>query len=395
MISSASDRQVLLTWLRDREREMVDLLDRLARMESPSLDPASQNPVFALLAAELVELGFLVRRLPREASGQAPASGHGMGDHLYARPAVRVRGAPSQLLVGHMDTVWPVGTLSVMPLRQEGNVFSGPGTYDMKAGLVQMLFAFRALRAHEISLKVLPLVFINSDEEIGSHDSDRWLRLLSRCSSRAFILEPSYGAGGALKTGRKGVGHFTVTVQGTAAHAGIDPERGASAVLELSHQIQRLFDLNDRERGITVNVGMIDGGLRPNMVAPKATAEIDVRVPTMVDAQQVEAEIRGLTPIIEGTTIVVGGGFNRPPMEETAQNMALWGDAKRLAGELGLELDRAIVGGGSDGNRTSQYVPTLDGLGGVGDGAHAAHEHVITSYMPERAALLVALLTLP
>jgi glutamate carboxypeptidase len=373
----------VLDWMRRRTAEMVDALERLAGAESPSLDPASQREPFELLADPLRELGFAVERIP----------GRAVGDHLLAREG---GAAPEdeghQLLLGHMDTVWPRGTLASMPIREEEGRLHGPGVYDMKAGLVQMVFAIRAVRELGLAPSAPVVALVNSDEEIGSPESGEHIDRLARSAARALVLEPSYGPTGRLKTVRKGVGEFVVTVSGIASHAGIDPGKGVSAILELSHQVQRLFALNDADRGVTVNVGTIDGGLRSNVVAPEARAIVDVRVRASSDAKRVEAAIRALEPVHEGAELRVEGGFGRPPLERTPRNRALWDTARATATELSIELEEAEVGGASDGNLTSRYTATLDGLGGVGDGAHAEHEHVIVDRMPERAALLAMLL---
>ncbi|MGA2320986.1 MAG: M20 family metallopeptidase [Solirubrobacteraceae bacterium] len=373
----------ILDRLRGQELEMTALLEQLAKAESPSVEPATQARPFATLADELRSIGFEVERLP----------GRGTGDHLEARPQGR-RGA-YQLLLGHMDTVWPTGTLEQMPVVADDDRVRGPGVYDMKGGLVQMVFALRALHDLHAHSPLAPVVFVNSDEEIGSHDSSTHIRRLAAGAKRAFVLEPSFGPSGKLKTARKGAGYFKVTVEGRASHAGLDPEKGASAILEVSHQIQRLFALNDRERGISVNVGTIDGGLRPNVVAPKVSAEVDVRVLHAEDVEAVEQAILGLTPVEEGVAVEVAGEFDCPPLERTERNVALWHAAQGAARELGIDIDEATVGGTSDGNITSQYTATLDGLGPVGDGAHASHEYVVASQMPERAALLALLLLTP
>jgi glutamate carboxypeptidase len=379
------DVEAVLERLRDRVGEMGDLLERLARAESPSLEPASQAEAFAILAGALGDVGFAVR----------PVGGRTAAPHLYARPRERGRGTPRQLMLGHMDTVWPVGTVDEMPVRAEEGRIRGPGVFDMKGGLVQMVFALRALRSLRMEPAATPLVLVNTDEEVGSRDSAPYVRMLARRCARAFVLEPAYGPDGALKTARKGVGRFRVTVRGRAAHAGIEPGAGVSAILELSHQVQRLFDLNDPERGITVNVGTIEGGLRPNVVAPEASALVDARVLVVDDARRVEEAIAGLRPVQDGVSLEVDGGFGRPPMERTERNRALWETARRAGDRLGLALDEATVGGASDGNVTSLYTATLDGLGSVGAGAHAADEHVVLARMPERAALLALLLTAP
>ncbi|MGZ4370095.1 MAG: M20/M25/M40 family metallo-hydrolase [Gaiellaceae bacterium] len=377
---------VLLAWLRQREREIDALLERLVVAESPSLDAAAQRVPFSVLAEELAQLDYVVRRV----------RGAGVGDHLYARPRARKRAAPFQLVIGHMDTVWPVGTLTRMPVRRDADNLFGPGTYDMKAGLVQLVFALRALRAFDLSPSVTPVILFNTDEEIGSDDSEDVIRRLARGAERAFVLEGGEGADGRLKIARKGVGRFEITVHGRASHAGTSFEQGASAIFDLSHQVQRLFALNDPAHGITVNVGTVDGGLRPNVVAPEATASVGVRVPTDVAAQELERAIRSLQPVVEGCSLEVDGGIGRPPMEPTPRNRLLLASAQRLGRDLGLTLeDAGLVGGGSDANTTSLHTATLDGLGPVGDGGHATDEHVSISSTAERAALLAMLLLEP
>lgn len=379
------DAKALLAWLRNRTREMTDLLGRLARAESPSLDPEAQQEVFSILEAELSETGLSVERLP----------GHGTGDHLLASPIEADEDRPYQLLLGHLDTVWPLGTISEMPVRLRDGMLFGPGVFDMKGGLVQMLFALRALAELGFEPPFRPLALINADEEIGSRDSRRHVERRARGATRAFVLEPAFGIAGKLKTARKGVGRFTLRLRGQASHAGLDPEGGVSAILEASHQIQRLFSLNDPERGTTVNVGTIDGGLQPNVVAPEALAEVEARVVTGRDADRVERQIRELEPVSEGITLEIEGGFGRPPLERTPRNRTLWDLARDAAAELRIEIDEALVGGASDGNIASVYTATLDGLGAVGEGAHARDEHVIIDRMPERAALLALLLASP
>jgi glutamate carboxypeptidase len=380
-----STAEQILTYIRSRRDAMVAFLEELIQLESPSRQRATQEPAFALLAEALTKLDFVVRRLPGSQSG----------GQLYARPRERTRGQLAQLLIGHMDTVWPIGTLAEMPLRMEQDRLHGPGVYDMKGGLTQMVFALEAIRALQLKTEVMPVVFVNSDEEIGSRESTLHIQRLARIANRAYVLEPSLGQDGRIKTSRKGVGRFTLTVKGKAAHAGLNPESGASAILELSHQIQRLFALNDPAAGVTVNVGMIEGGLGANVVAPEGRCIIDVRVPTHEDARRLETAIHSLTPITPGVRLEIEGRFGRPPMEQTAAGKALWEMALSLGRELNLELEEAAAGGGSDGNTTSQYTATLDGLGAVGDGAHAHHEFLFISKLPERTALLAMLLLAP
>ena len=382
----AADPRAVLAWLRSREDELVALLLELVSAESPSTEVGSERAALAVLAAELRRAGYRTRGV----------AARGCGDHLYALPRERRRSVPHQLVVGHVDTVWPLGTARRMPPHVEDGRLYGPGAYDMKGGLAQLAFALRVL--HELGAEpaVTPVVFVNTDEEIGSGDSRRWIRLLARGADRAFVLEPPEGQLGRLKTGRKAVGRFRVTIRGRAAHAGASPEEGVSAILELAHQVERLFELNDAEDGVTVNVGTIDGGLRPNVVAPEAHALVDVRAPTAAAAREVEAAVRGLTPTRPGLAVDVEGGFGRPAMARTDGNRALARRATALGSALGLSLAEApMVGGGSDANFTSELAPTLDGLGALGGGAHAADEHVVVSALPERAALLAVLLLEP
>ena len=375
--------QPILAWLRAHEQEMTELLTELVLAESPSLVPGSEDAGLSLLARELERAGLVTRRL----------RGDETGDHLYARPRDRRGRVGYQLVVGHVDTVWPLGTVDSMPARRENGRLFGPGAYDMKGGLVQVVFALLALHELGVQPVLAPVVLVNSDEEIGSFDSRRRIRLLARSAARAFVLEPPAGPAGSLKTSRKGVERFEVVVKGRAAHAGSNPEEGASAILELSRQVQELFALSDPEHGVTVNVGTIDGGLRANVVAPEATALVDVRAPTEASARAVAHAIRSLKPARPGTTITVQSDSGRPPMPATDRNRALFRRAERLGRELGLEIDEApLVGGASDANLTSGLTATLDGLGAVGDGAHAADEHVVVSALPERAALLALLL---
>ena len=373
-------------WLEERRPEMVRLLERLVEAESPSLDPEAQRKPFAILASELERIDYLVR----------PVRDGVAGDHLYARPRRRPKGAPRQLLIGHMDTVWPIGTLAEMPLHTEGELLYGPGTADMKGGLVEIVFALRAL--HELGLEppAVPVVVMNTDEEVGSNGSTPIIRRLAHGARRAFVLESGEGADGRLKIARKGLGQFTLTVRGRSAHAGADFEHGVSAILELSHQVERLFALNDPAHGLTVNVGTIDGGLRPNVVAPVAHAIVDVRAPTAAAGRAFERRLRAFRPVLEGCTLEITGGFRRPPMEPAPRNRALLAAAKRLGSELGYPVeDAGLVGGGSDANTSSLETATLDGLGPIGEGSHAADEHVDLGRLAERTALLALLLLEP
>jgi glutamate carboxypeptidase len=375
----------VLEYIREQDGCLIELLRHLVDAESPSAHPSSHEPTRRALIGPLNELGLHIREV-------GPMSGP---RHIYARPENRDRHGSTQLLVGHYDTVWPVGTLAERPFSVDGNIIRGPGVFDMKAGLVQIVLALKAIQHLGLEVTKTPLIFINADEEIGSRTSTRYIRWLARHADRAFILEPSMGEDGMIKTERKGIGKFTVTVFGKAAHAGLDPESGASAILELSHVIQKLFAMNDADKGISVNVGTVDGGIQPNVVAPHSTAVVDVRVPTIDDGEHIQELIYAIEPEVPGIRLRVDGGIGRPSMEATPRNRALWRQAESIGAKLGLELHHAMAGGGSDGNTTSQYTATLDGLGPVGGGAHAKHEFLYIDKTLERAALLTMLMLAP
>ena len=375
----------VLDYVLDRQSAFTSLTRDLVEAESPSAHPETHDDVRRILRLALASVGYESRE----------AGAPGSPRHVYARPAARRRGRPSQLVVGHFDTVWPVGTLEERPFRIDGNVIHGPGSFDMKAGLAQLVIALRAIRDLQLDTPLTPVIFINADEEIGSRSSTRYISLLAQHAERAFVLEPALGERGDIKTARKGIGRFTVTVYGKAAHAGLDPEAGASAILELSHVIQKLFALNDVERGITVNVGTVDGGVQPNVIAPHSKAVVDVRVPTIATGNEIEYIIHSIKPTTPDVRLPIEGRIGRPSMETTPRNQRLWEQVRMAGEELGLELHAARAGGGSDGNTTSQFTATVDGLGAVGAGAHAIHEHLLVDRTLERAALLAMLLTSP
>lgn len=370
-------------YLQERRPEMVKFLKHLVRFETPSQDPGAQLHILTFIGDKLKELSYKVNMYP----------GKETGGFLVAMPLTRKKGAPLQLLIGHCDTVWKRNTLSEMPIAEAENKLSGPGIFDMKAGLTQMIFTLQAIEDLGLKLSVTPVLFINSDEEIGSRESTSAIHKLARIADRALVLEPPLGLDGKLKTERKGIGRFTVTVRGKPAHAGLNPDKGVSAIVELSYQIQHLFALNDFERGTTVNVGMIQGGSSANVIAEESSAVVDVRVSNMEDARRIEREILSLKPKQKESEVLIEGYFGRPPMERTPRNRRLWSLAKDMGELLGLDLEEAAAGGGSDGNTTSQYTATLDGLGTTGDGAHARHEHIVTEKLVERTALLTLLVT--
>jgi glutamate carboxypeptidase len=372
-------------FINDQKDALVSLVQRLVEAESPSAHPECHDSVRRILATALMDVGYIVRE------PGVPAGVH----HIFARPAERRRDRGNQLLVGHFDTVWPIGTIEKRPFTVNGNTMRGPGVFDMKGGLAQMVLALRSIRELRLEPPLTPVLLLNADEEIGSRTSSTYIRMLARRAERAFVLEPAMGEDGKLKTERKGIGRFTITVFGKAAHAGLDPESGASAILELSHVIQTLFGFNDPDKGITVNVGTVDGGIQPNVIAPHGTAVVDVRVPTLESGNAIEKAIHGIEAVTPGVRLHVEGRIGRPSMEATPRNSALWRQAKALGKDLGLDLRPARAGGGSDGNTTSQYAATIDGLGPVGDGAHAEHEYLCIDKTLERAALLTLLLLAP
>lgn len=374
----------ILEAVRARRDEWVSYLTALALLESPTTDPRSQFPVQDLLADSLVDLDYKVRRVRGVSSAGL----------ILGIPSSR-KHSRFQLLLGHTDTVWPTGTLEAMPVRLTGSVLSGPGVFDMKSGLTHVVTALRVLRELGLEPEISPIVLFNSDEETGSIESTRHVRRLGRRADRVFVLEPALGLEGRIKTERKGTGRFSVRIVGRSAHAGLDPEKGASAIQELAMVVQSLHQMTSLEEGVVVNVGEIRGGVRPNVVAAEAQAEVDVRVRSADQGRRVEASIRGLEAKVPGCHLEIEGEMDRPPLERTVRNQRLWREARRLGEEMGIQLEEGSAGGASDGNTTSVSAATLDGLGGVGDGAHAVHEYVDVDRSLERCALLAALLLTP
>ncbi|HWR17409.1 MAG TPA: M20 family metallopeptidase [Terriglobales bacterium] len=370
----------LVAWLQQREREIVGTIREMVKRESPSSDKQAVDALGAWLAERFRAAGATVTMHPAVK----------YGDHLQADfPGEGER----VLLLGHFDTVWDVGTLKTMPWREEKGRLWGPGVLDMKTGIAQMLFAVEALRAVRGHLPRPVTVLLVTDEEVGSGSSRRITERVAKDCAAVLVLEPSFGLHGALKTARKGVGAFIVTVIGVASHAGLDFEKGASAILELSRQLLKVAEFPDVEQGITVNPGVIRGGTRNNVIAAEASANIDVRITKLAQASEIEKKIRGLIAVDRRCKIMVEGGLNRPPLERTEAVARLFGIAKKAGAELGLSLDEAAVGGGSDGNFTAALeIPTLDGLGAPGEGAHAVNESVLVEQIVPRTALLARLI---
>ena len=351
--------------------------------ESPSDDPAAVGR-FVELVSDTVAPFAKVKSI----------AGARFGPQLVCELALPGRRKSGQILaLGHSDTVWPMGTLRSMPFRQGDGRLWGPGVLDMKSGIAFFLFAVRALRELDIPVPSKVLLQLNSDEEVGSEASRPLTEKNAGRSKAVLVLEPGTGLAGKLKTARKGVGGFTLVVRGRASHAGVDFEAGASAILELSRQLGRIAGFTQISRGITVNPGVISGGTRTNVVAAEARADIDIRVLRLKDAQPLEKKFLRLRPFDRRCSIAVRGGLNRPPMERSAGIVKLFKTARQLARQLGLEIEESLTGGGSDGNFTAAMgIPTLDGLGGVGEGAHAANESILIDRIADRTALIAKLL---
>ena len=374
----AQDR---LAYFNERRDQIVSTIRELVEIESPSDNKAAVDRLSEAVAQKFSQLGGEVRLHPAK----------NFGNHLQVNFAGQ--SAKPVLLLGHYDTVYPLGTLATMPCRAVDNRLTGPGVLDMKSGIALMLYALEALQAWHGGLPRPVTVLLVSDEEVGSDSSRAITESLAKKAAAVLVLEPSYGFEGAVKTARKGVGGYLVKVTGKASHAGLDFQKGVNAILELARQIEKISSFTDLKKGLTVNVGIVSGGSRTNVVPAEASAQVDVRIARTKDAAGIDKKMRSLRPFNRRCKIEISGGINRPPMERTAGVAALYDQAKAIARELGWKLGEAAVGGGSDGNFTSGLgIPTLDGLGGVGDGAHAPHEHILISELPWRAALIAGLI---
>jgi glutamate carboxypeptidase len=384
---SSTEAQSRLSYFSERRDEIVSTIRELVEIESPSDNKAATDRVAEAVAHRFSQLGGKVR------IHQAKD----FGNHLQVDFAGDSATKPV-LLLGHYDTVYPLGTLAIMPCRAVGDKLTGPGVLDMKSGIALMLHALAALqdwhREDWHGGSPCPVtVLLVSDEEVGSDSSRSITESLAKEAAAVLVLEPSYGLQGAAKTARKGVGEYLVKVTGKASHAGLDFQKGANAILELARQIERISSFTDLKKGLTVNVGIVSGGSRTNVVPAEAAAQVDVRIARIKDAAGIDKKMRSLRPFNRKCKIEITGGINRPPMERTAGVAALYAQAAAIARELGWKLSEAAVGGGSDGNFTaSMGIPTLDGLGAVGDGAHAPHEHILISQLPRRAALIAGLI---
>jgi glutamate carboxypeptidase len=368
----------VLSWATGQQAAIVRTIGQMVECESPSDDPAGIARFHELLA------DFV--------SGEAAC--RKVGTNLICTFNLPGRRKTGQVMaLGHADTVWPLGTLRGMPFREAEGRLWGPGVLDMKAGLAFFLFAMRGLRELDIPVAHRVILQVNSDEETGSRDSRALTEKNARLSRAVLVLEPGTGLTGKLKTARKGIGDYRIQVRGVASHAGVDFEKGASAVVELARQIERIAGFTDLARGITVNPGVISGGTRSNVIAERAEAHVDIRIPRLRDAGPLERKFRALKPFDKRCSVEVSGGLNRPPMERGKGGRELFALARRAAAEIGVELEESSTGGGSDGNFTAALgIPTLDGLGAVGEGAHALHESILTGRIADRVALLAKLI---
>jgi glutamate carboxypeptidase len=384
--AASRDAKRLLRYFEHRRGEIVQTIRQLVEIESPSDVKQAVDRLGSVLAGRFGDLG-----------GQVEIhQGEKFGNHLQINFAGRSPGKPV-LLLGHMDTVYPIGTIAKMPCRVDKGRVWGPGSLDMKSGIALILHALEALHLRYGDKLPRPVtVLLVSDEEVGSDSSQSITEALATKSAEVLVFEPSFGLRGAVKTARKGVGEYLVKVTGVASHSGLDFEKGQSAIIELSRQIAKISRLTNFERGITVNVGTVQGGTRVNVVPAEAKASVDLRIARLKDAGAMHRKILSLTPLNRKCRLEITGGLNRPPMERTDGVAMLYRKAAAIAKELGWKLQEASVGGASDGNFTAGLgIPTLDGLGGVGEGAHAAHESALISELPRRAALLTRLLETP
>lgn len=377
-----TNNQRILAYLRDHQDEMVAQLAQIVEMESPTYDKPSLDRLGAFLADQSRALGATVKMLQQSQAGDHVRASWNVGDDTGGA-----------LILCHMDTVWDLGTVTKHPVQIEDGKLYGPGAFDMKGGIVNTLWAMRALRELGLPPSRPVTLLINSDEETGSHTSRPIIEAEALKHDVVFVLEPAQPPHASLKTWRKGTGGFRVSVSGLAAHAGADHEKGINAIEELAHQILAIQSFTDYETGTTLSVGVVSGGTRTNVVPARAEARVDVRVMNAKEAARIQVKMQSLKPHLNGTTVEVSGGVNRPPMVRTPEIAALYAKAEALAAEMGFQITEAGSGGGSDGNFTAALgVPTLDGMGVVGDGGHAIHEHIVITSLPERAALLAAMI---
>ncbi len=371
-----------LRYTTEKQSQIIELIRRMAECESPSNSPLDVNRFVDLVVNETHDIAE-VKTIPSEQ----------YGNHLRLQFKLPGRKKEGQILgLGHSDTVWPIGTLSSMPVHERDGRLWGPGVLDMKAGLAFFIYAMRALRELDVPVRSHVVLLIVADEEVGSESSRAITEAEARRSDCVLVVEPGTGLTGKLKTARKGVGNYSVMIEGCASHAGVDFSNGASAILEAARQIEKIAAFTDLKRGITVNPGVISGGTRTNVVAAETRIEVDIRAERLKDAGALDKKFRALRPVDKRCRIHVEGGLNRPPMERTQAIAKLFAKAQKMGRELGVRLEQSLTGGGSDGNFTAALgIPTLDGLGAVGEGAHAVNESILVDRIPDRVALLARL----
>ena len=382
-VRESSEAQRRLGYFEEQRSQLVAIIRELVEIESPSDSKAAVDRLAEVVGQKFAALGGNVRL----------HQARDFGNHLQVGFDGK-SGEKPVLLLGHYDTVYPLGTLATMPCLETGDKLTGPGVLDMKSGIALMLATIAALKQWNGGILPRPVsVLLVSDEEVGSESSREITEALAKKAAAVLVLEPSYGLNGAVKTARKGVGEYEVKVTGKASHAGLDFEKGVNAIVELARQIDKVSSFTDLKKGLTVNVGIVRGGSRTNVVPAEASAYVDVRISRAKDASGIDRKMRALRPFNRKCSLRITGGINRPPMERTSGVAALYEKAVAIAGEMDWQLREAAVGGGSDGNFTAGLgIPTLDGLGGVGDGAHAAHEYILISELPRRAALLTGII---
>ena len=371
----------ILSYMREREGDIIALIRTLVEIESPTGDKVAVDQMGAAVATAAEDIARVTRLAQSE-----------FGDHLRIEFDIPSKAEGQVLGLGHIDTVWGLGTLQRMPWKQADGRLWGPGIFDMKAGVAYLIFAARALRDLGLAARCCFVVQLNSDEEVGSPSSTPYTREEAARSAAVLVAEPSAGLEGNLKTSRKGGASFEVSVDGVATHAGLDFAAGASAILELTHQIQAASSWTDLGQGVTVNPGLVRGGSASNVVAEHAWAEFDVRFATREQGSRIEGRFASLAPVDPRCTVTVSGGVRKPPLERSPGVVRLFERAKAISAQLGVDLGEASVGGGSDGNTTAAMgIPTLDGLGAVGEGAHALHESILVDRIADRAALIASL----
>jgi glutamate carboxypeptidase len=378
---NSSDYENIKELISNHKEWFINRLKKYVELETPTDDTIQNRKLLNTIAADFRDLGFDV-----EWNESVLSAGQ-----LVCR-LKSVNAKEDQLMIGHADTVWPVGTLEEMPWKIDGNVISGPGVYDMKSGIVMMQLSIKVMKELGLKPTLRPVVMITSDEETGSKDSWDEIEKIARDVKRVFVPEPSIGLEGKIKTQRKGSGRYQITVKGREAHSGVEPEKGISAVVEMSTIIQNLDKLNDYEKGVSLNVGMISGGKAVNVVPGECTIHIDLRFLKNEDGEEADRYIKGLEPQLKGAEILIEGGLRRLPIIQNERNKKLWKLAKECAKQLDLSIEQGLSGGGSDGSITSQFTATIDGMGPVGEGAHSPSEKILVQETMDRAALLTTML---